>query len=200
MPWCLDGGWAGSSPVPLASRCQARSSSKEYGADPYSLLQCLLSLISFHFCFFPGLFPSFLQRGNISLFFNVQIQWNSGSLLCCVGLRSTRTQEGPTQWAAASHSQSHTHIWSFLKVVCRPRFFSQAESDNIPNCLAFGKEGKIKASFSDNEGPLLSGIFDLCLVRKKLARERSFVLDSKFHFLTNFHLKNMQCLFSSVSI
>lgn len=63
----------------------------------------------------------------------------------------------------------------FLKVVCRPRFFSRAESDNIPNGLAFGKEGKIKASFSDNEGPLLSGIFDLCVYLGRSRQERGLL-------------------------
>lgn len=99
----------------------------------------------------------------ISLFFNVQIQWNSGSFLCCVGL-SRRTQEGH-QWATkASHGQSHTHIWSFLKVVCRPKVFPPEQSQTIFQAVwPLAKKERLKPHTTDNEGPLLSGIFDLCV-------------------------------------
>lgn len=71
-----------------------------------------------------------------------------------------RRRDPPRQKQPA---MSGTRIWSFLKVVCGPRCFSGAESDNILHGLGFGKEGKIKASFPNDEGPLQSGIFDLCV-------------------------------------
>lgn len=111
----------------------------------------------------------------VSLFLKCANSMKFGILFMLCGSPQPRTQEGPTQWAAASHGQSHTHVWSFLKVVCRPRFFFREESDNIPKCLAFGKEGKIKASFSDNEGPLLSGIFDLCVYLGRNRQERGLL-------------------------
>ena len=98
-----------------------------------------------------------------------------------------RTQEGPTPWEAVSQVQSCTYIWSFFKVVRGPRFFSWAQSNNNPHGLAFGKEGKIKASFPDHEGPLHSGRVDLRVFFGRSWQERGLLCGvASFIFSKNF--------------